>query len=142
MGRPEIAAPQTPNGSVPDGCVAAHVALERADHALSEVAHLRETDRRWYALVAGIKREIAGLDAKVATGFAQFGVRLQTAEQNAGKAAEEVDELEDTLVRDLRAQLAKAHEGADKWKWWLLGLIATVVAGVITAGIIAAFTHK
>lgn len=142
------------NGSTPDGCVAAHVALERADHALAEVRDLRETDRRWYGLVAGIRRDIAGLQAAMNTGFAQFGVRLEQAESKAAKSVHDVEELEDTLVRNLRSELAEAQgklaandthakDNRHKWKWWALGIVASVIGAIVGAVILAALgVHK
>lgn len=117
------------NGSTPDGCALAQIAHERASDALEGV-------RTVYGTLGGIAAEIAGLRAELREGLRLLGV------QHA-KTSEDVEEIEDTLVKNLREELAHAKGEAGKWKWWLLGIAAAILGGVLTAVVLAALgVHK
>jgi len=124
------------NGSTPDGCVAAHIALERADHALQRSNAAHDGYRTVYEALGNMSQRIAALEGATRDGFRQMGVRLR-------KAEHVVDELEDTGVRNLRAELAKAQRGETWAQRRLLGAILGGIIGIIAAIIIALLkAHK
>jgi hypothetical protein len=119
--------PPRGNSSAPDGCALAHVANEKAETAREEA---REGYRSVYEALGRLVGEQAALRALVHSAFARLGVVESTAE-----------ELENTGVRNLREELAKAREQADGWKKWLLGIVSGVIVAVVAAIILAAL-HK
>ncbi len=118
------------NGSVPDGCAAAHVALEKASDALG-------ASRRAWEANADIAREVAGLRAETKEGFDRIRLELRRVRGDARRANESVEELEDTKVRDLRKLLAKTERERTWLRRSLIGAGFAIVTAIIVAVILA-----
>lgn len=119
------------NGSVPDGCAAAHVALEKATDAY-------QASRRAWEANADIARELAGLRGEVREGFAQMRAELRNVRGVARRANDGVEELEDTKVRDLRALLVQANRERVWMRHRLIGALVSIVVVVAGAAILMA----
>lgn len=122
------------NGSVPDGCPAAHIALAKADHAESMAESAESGLRVVHDHLANLTRQVKGWRSEMREGFRQLGARVQAVQDVASETAEDV---EDTKVRNLKRELAQLK---GQRKWWL-GIVAAVVAGVVTA-LIVALVHR
>ena len=67
------------NGSQPDGCALAHVANERAEHAIEKATDALDGWRTVYESMGHLAAEFSGLRAEVKAAMAQRGVKLERA---------------------------------------------------------------
>jgi hypothetical protein len=136
------------------GCQLARIALERANDAADgaklasvKADEAKQSSRSVYNALGQIQRELGALRAEVQTGFASTAVRIETQERRQQDSQNDIDKLEDTQVTMLKDELQKSlnrlkelRDNDAKRTWWVLGIAATIIAGLVVA-LVAKFTH-
>lgn len=122
---------------------------ERAQHALDLAKDALDGNRTLYESMGGIARELAGMRAQMTAGFEQIGRRLREFEKRQHISTSDLRELATAQELAARAQLERERDAARQeldrlnkarlraWQWGL-GIVATVIGGVLLAVILQA----
>ena len=122
------------NSEAPEGCERAALALHRANDAI-------ESSRSVFESMGTVMGILARIEAEMKQGFATLSGRIRNLETQMRSSQADIDELENSQVKELRAELKEAQDklrdsirvralNDRRWKWTWIGAVVAIVVAV------------